>query len=372
MKIVSILGARPEFIRAGAMSRALRQHHQEIIVHTGQHYDANMSSIFFEELAIPDPDINLNVGSGKHGEQTGAMLTGIENILISEKPDWVIVHGDTNSTLAGALASAKLHVPVVHIEAGLRSFNRSMPEEINRIVTDHLATLLLCPSKAAVNNLSVEGIRSGVYIIGDLMADALFSAVKIAQTKSAILDQLNLDEKGYYLATVHRAENTDEPERLRSILQALLEIGKTIIFPVHPRTRIKISQLEGEWVTLLSRQNVKLIDPVGYLDMVRLEHDARMILTDSGGVQKEAYWLRVPCVTMRNETEWVETVEVGWNILTGAETQRIVETVRSFLAPVEHPPIYGDGNAALRCVAILEEVSFAGRSTSQSDFLINS
>lgn len=349
MKVVSIVGARPQFVKAAAVSRVLREKHTEVLVHTGQHYDSNMSAVFFEELGIPEPDVNLGVGSGHHGVQTGAMLARIEEVLLAERPDWVLVYGDTNSTLAGALAAAKLHIPVAHVEAGLRSFNRGMPEEINRVVADHLSDLLFCPSQTAVDNLAVEGIRRGVHLVGDVMVDALAFAAKRAQNRSGTLERLGLTKGRYLLATVHRAENTDDDVRLRNILAAFDALEEPVIFPAHPRTRKAINTLGYS-----PAPHVQLIEPVGYLDMVMLEQSARMILTDSGGVQKEAYWLGVPCITLRDETEWVETIEVGWNVIVGADISRIVQTVRSLAPPAERPALYGDGQAARRCVTLLE------------------
>ena len=350
MRVVTVVGARPQFIKAAPVSRVLRQRHTEVLVHTGQHYDENMSAVFFAELDLPQPDVNLGVGSGSHGAQTAAMLAGIEHVLLAEKPDWVLVYGDTNSTLAGALAAAKLHMPVAHVEAGLRSFNRAMPEEINRVLTDHVSDLLFCPSQTAVDNLAHEGIVRGVHLVGDVMADALAYAAERAQSHSDILQRLGLSEKDFLLATVHRAENTDDPARLRAILEAFAALDELIVFPVHPRTQARIAALN-----LKSKiQNLKFIDPVGYLDMVRLEQAARMILTDSGGIQKEAYWLGVPCVTLRDETEWVETVQTGWNYLVGAGLQRIVRAVRTFAIPDQHPALYGDGKAAMRCIVVLQ------------------
>jgi len=349
MKVVTVVGARPQFIKAAPVSRVLRQHHTEVLVHTGQHYDENMSAVFFAELDLPQPDVNLGVGSGSHGAQTAAMLAGIEHVLLVEKPDRVLVYGDTNSTLAGALAAAKLHIPVAHVEAGLRSFNRVMPEEINRVLTDHISDLLFCPSQTAVDNLAAEGITRGVHLVGDVMADALLWAAERARVQSTILEQVGVQEKGYLLATVHRAENTDDPARLRTILDAFAAFDEPIVFPIHPRTQARIATLN-----LKSKiQNLKSIAPVGYLDMVRLEQSARMILTDSGGIQKEAYWLGVPCVTLRDETEWVETVHAGWNVLVGADTARIVAAVREFAPPKERPVLYGDGRAAERMMSHL-------------------
>jgi len=363
VKIITIVGARPQFIKAASVSRELRKKHVEVLIHTGQHYDEKMSDIFFDELGIPAPDFNLGIGSGSHATQTGAMMAGIEKVLMKEKPSWVLVYGDTNSTLAGALTAAKLHVPVAHVEAGLRSFNRRMPEEINRVMVDHISDLLLCPSQTAVNNLKDEGITSGVHMVGDVMADALAYAAERSQNHSCILKKLGLNEGKYLLATVHRAENTDAPARLRNILSAFSQIEETIVFPVHPRTRKCIVELGFEnpkspAVGGLARggkiQNLKFIEPVGYLDMVRLEQSARMILTDSGGIQKEAYWLGVPCVTLRDETEWVETVKAGWNVLAGADSGRILELVRSFVPPAKRPLLYGDGKSAAKCVALLK------------------
>lgn len=351
MKVVSIVGARPQFIKAAAVSRVLRAGHTERLVHTGQHYDANMSAVFFEELNIPEPDVNLGIGSGPHGAQTGAMLTGIETVLLAEKPDWVLVYGDTNSTLAGALAGAKLHIPVAHVEAGLRSFNRDMPEELNRVVADHVSDLLFCPSQTAVNNLAAEGIRRGVHLVGDVMADALKFAAAQARNRSNILARLGLAGGRYLLATVHRAENTDQPHRLRNIMAAFEAVTEPLIFPVHPRTRHALTQIGFK---APQNPNLHLIEPVSYLDMVSLAQSARLILTDSGGLQKEAYWLGVPCVTLRDETEWVETVEAGWNVVVGAgTTENIIRAIETFSPPAAHPDLYGDGQTAGRIIQIL-------------------
>jgi UDP-GlcNAc3NAcA epimerase len=347
MKVVTIVGARPQFIKAAAISRVLRADHTEVMVHTGQHYDQNMSQVFFDELGIPAPDYNLEIGSGSHGSQTGAMLAAIEEVLKIEKPGWVLVYGDTNSTLAGALAAAKLHIKVAHVEAGLRSYNRRMPEEINRVLTDHISSLLFCPSQNAVLNLAKEGITEGAHLIGDVMYDALEYARSRLREIPNILTKLGLKEKGYLLATVHRAENTDDPVRLDSILQAINRTQEDVVSPVHPRTRKAIENLDIGFPS-----TVMLIDPVGYLDMVRLEEAARMILTDSGGIQKEAYWLEVPCITLREETEWVETVEEGWNVLVGANQKAILDSITSFRLPKAHPQLYGDSNAGQRSVAV--------------------
>ncbi|MEJ5197355.1 MAG: UDP-N-acetylglucosamine 2-epimerase (non-hydrolyzing) [Anaerolineae bacterium] len=352
MKVVTVVGARPQFIKAAPVCKALRAAgHSEYLVHTGQHYDYGMSQVFFDELDIPQPDINLEVGSGSHGRQTGEMLIRLEEVLLAEKPDRVLVYGDTNSTLAGALAAAKLHIPVAHVEAGLRSFNREMPEEHNRVLTDHIADLLFCPTQTAVDNLRNEGITRGVHLVGDTMYDAVLQFAALARTRSTILARLGLQPKRYLLATVHRPYNTDDPVNLRSILEAFAELEEPVIFPVHPRTRQRMEALN---VRTLERSNVQMIEPVGYLDMLALEQHARLILTDSGGIQKEAYWLGVPCVTLRTETEWVETVAAGWNVVVGADRARIVAAVRSLVAPAVRPLSYGDGRAAGQIVGILE------------------
>lgn len=313
IKILTVVGARPQFIKAAAVSRAIRETDglAEVMIHTGQHFDANMSDLFFEELAIPKPKYHLGINGGGHGDMTGRMLMAIEPILLAEKPEWVVVYGDTNSTLAGSLAAAKLHIPVAHVEAGLRSFNRRMPEELNRIVTDHLSTLHLCPTATAIANLAAEGVAKGVHHVGDVMYDATVFALEKAEIGSTILTELQLQPKQYALATVHRAENTDDPKRLREVVQFLLEQsrGRTVVLPLHPRTRGAAARLG------VSLEGLRVIDPVGYLDMAKLLHHATEVYTDSGGLQKEAYFHRVPCVTLRDETEWTETVTNGWNRL---------------------------------------------------------
>jgi len=325
MKVASIVGARPQFIKAAVVSRELRKQYQEVLIHTGQHYDDNMSKLFFRELDIPEPDYNLGVGSGPHGAQTGKMLVRIERVLRKEKPDWVLVYGDTNSTLAGALAAAKLHIPVAHVEAGLRSFNRRMPEELNRVVVDHVSDLLFAPTETAMKNLEREGLIERAHLIGDVMEEALRYYLPIARERSTILKRLQLDPKSYYLVTVHRAENTDSKQNLESVLQALVQLDHPVVFPLHPRTRKMIERFGlGRF---LNARRIRYLDPVGYLEMLALEENALTILTDSGGVQKEAYWLGVPCVTLREETEWVETVESGWNVLAGVETERILAAI---------------------------------------------
>ncbi|HID31669.1 MAG TPA: UDP-N-acetylglucosamine 2-epimerase (non-hydrolyzing), partial [Desulfobacterales bacterium] len=325
MRVATIVGARPQFIKAAPVSKALREAaHTEILVHTGQHYDHGMSQVFFEELGIREPDVNLGVGSGPHGWQTAEMLMRLEKVIQEQKPAWVLLFGDTNSTLAGALAACKLRIPIAHIEAGLRSFNREMPEEHNRVVTDHCSDLLFCPTRTAVDNLAREGITHGVHLVGDTMYDAVKEFSEIACRRSTILQQLGLKSKCYLLATIHRPYNTDVPRNLHNILTAFVEVDEPIVFPVHPRTRQRIIEF-GLGEPQSENSNLQFIDPVGYLDMLVLEQHARLILTDSGGIQKEAYFFGVPCVTLRPETEWVETVEAGWNVVVGSERSLIVQ-----------------------------------------------
>jgi UDP-GlcNAc3NAcA epimerase len=406
MKIVTVIGARPQFIKAAVVSRAIKALNrrsprsgglrsgdriEEVIIHTGQHYDYAMDRVFFEELEIPRPHYNLEVGSGPHGRQTGRMLEGIEAVLESEKPQLVLVYGDTNSTLAGALAAAKLHIPVAHVEAGLRSYNRQMPEEINRVIVDHLSEVLFCPTTESVRNLAGEGIRNGrskvVKKVGDVMYDSVLYYSDLADRKATILKDLGLfvssnPQSGlvdfvphsafriphsgwdapnselrtpdyYYLATLHRAENTDDPKRLISILRALREIGRTnpVILPVHPRTKKMMTSNR----VLPEGPEIRLIEPVSYLNMLALEKHAGAILTDSGGVQKEAYWLRVPCITLREETEWVETVQSGWNTLAGADGKRILKAVGDLnrKRPRSASRLFGDGRAGEKIVEAL-------------------
>jgi UDP-N-acetylglucosamine 2-epimerase len=352
MKIVTVVGARPQFIKAAPVCKALRAAgHAEYLAHTGQHYDYGMSQVFFDELGIPQPDINLEIGSGSHGQQTGQMLIRLEEILLAERPDWTLVYGDTNSTLAGALAAVKLRIPVAHVEAGLRSFNREMPEEHNRILTDHMADRLFCPTQTAVDHLRSEGITAGVHLVGDTMYDAVRQFSAMAQERSTILARLGLAPKGYLLATIHRPYNTDVPENLAGILAAFAEIAEPVIFPVHPRTRKKIGDLGRQ----VGADNPRMIEPVGYLDMLALQQNARLILTDSGGIQKEAYWQGVPCVTLRTETEWVETVAAGWNVVVGADGARIVQAVQTFTPPAARPLAYGDGCAAAHIERLLQK-----------------
>lgn len=321
MKILTVIGARPQFIKAAVVSRAFRQcaGAQEIIVHTGQHFDANMSDVFFEELDIPKPNYHLGIGGGTHGQNTGRMIEAIELVLLEENPDFLLVYGDTDSTLAGALAAVKIHIPVAHVEAGLRSFNRAMPEEINRIMTDHASSFLFTPTQTAVINLAAEGIvGEKVLNVGDVMYDAALYYGDRAEKISRILEQHNLVSKSYVLATLHRQENVDDRTRLASILQGFSTSNRPIILPLHPRTRKRLQEFG-----LSLPASVKVIEPVGYLDMIMLEKHAALIATDSGGVQKEAYFHKVPCITLRDETEWVELVDAGANRLVGADTQKI-------------------------------------------------
>lgn len=324
MMIMSVVGARPQFIKAAPVIKALAATHDVVQVHSGQHYDDNMSGVFFRELDIPEPDVHLGVGSNSHARQTAAMLERLEPVMNEHKPDGVLIYGDTNTTLAAAIVAAKLLIPIAHVEAGLRSFNWAMAEEQNRVVADHLSRLLFCPTDTAVRNLAAEGVTAGVHQVGDVMEEALVAAAGRAGTSSSVLEALGLREREYLLATVHRAENTDDAGRLCGILDAINAIGERVVFPMHPRTRRAV---EGAGWTPAA--TVLIVDPVGYLDMIRLESAALAVLTDSGGVQKEAFWLGVPCVTLRDETEWPETIVNGRNVLAGAATERIVSMARA-------------------------------------------
>jgi UDP-GlcNAc3NAcA epimerase len=350
MKIISVVGTRPEFIQAAPVSRILRQRHHEIWLHTGQHYGAQMSHAILDDLGIPTPSYNLHVGSGSHAQQTGRSLLRLEEILLAERPDVVLVRGDTNSTLAGALAASKLRIPLAHIEAGERSHNRCMPEEINRIVTDQLADIHFCASRHAVERLNEEGLTKSVHWVGDVMLDAMLQNRQIAHRRSQILARLRLAPGKYSLVTVHRQANVDDQVRLRQIIQILNEVQETIVFPVHPRTAKALVNL-GSCIG----HHVQLILPVSYFDMIVLEESARLIATDSGGVQREAYFLGIPCLTLRDETEWVETVETGWNKVVGTDPVVVLHEWEAFTPSDERPPIFGDGNAAHRIVKILEE-----------------
>ena len=367
MKLVTIIGARPQIIKAAALSRAIRNHYadqiQEVIVHTGQHYDDNMSQVFFDELQIPRPDYNLHVGSASHGVQTARMTEGIEALLIKEQPDFIVLYGDTNSTLAGAVAAAKIHVPIVHIEAGLRSFNKSMPEEINRIVCDHCSTLLFSPTLAGIENLKREGFPMGndgpytidnpkVYHCGDIMYDNSLHFAHIAEEKTDIIQHLELAGKPFILATIHRDSNTDNPERLSAIFKSLIQLSEKcqVVLPLHPRTAkfIKANLSEDLQKQIFNSPNIKLIPPVSFLEMIALERHAQLVMTDSGGVQKEAYFFKKPGIILRPETEWVEIVETGNAILADADESRIMHAWQHFKdnPPTTFPEIFGDGHAA--------------------------
>ena len=367
MQIVTVIGARPQIIKAAALSRAIKTHYaneiQEIIVHTGQHYDNNMSQVFFDELGIPCPDYNLHVGSASHGIQTARMTEGIEAILIKERPDFIVLYGDTNSTLAGAVAAAKIHVPIVHIEAGLRSFNKAMPEEINRIMCDHCSTLLFSPTLAGVENLKREGFtidnkppynidHPKVYHCGDIMYDNSLHFAEIAEQKTNIIQHLELTGKPFILATIHRDINTDQPKRLNAIFNAILKLSEAcpIVLPLHPRTAklLKINLTAEKQAQILSSPNIKIIPPVSFLEIIALERHSQLVMTDSGGVQKESYFFKKPCIILRHETEWVEIVQTGNAVLADADEVRIMEAWQHFKSnpPTVFPEIFGDGHAA--------------------------
>jgi len=348
--VASIVGARPQFIKAAPVTRALAGRFDEVLIHTGQHYDRGMSARFFEELQIPEPQYNLGVGSSPHSTQTGKMLIELGKILAAVRPSIVVVYGDTNSTLAGALAAVQAGIPVAHVEAGLRSFNRRMPEETNRIISDRIASFLFCPTPRAVENLGHEGITQGVHLVGDVMKDALDYNLAVARGRSQILARLGVRPREYVLATVHRAANTDDPDRLRRLLAAFGGLPSRIVLPLHPRTRKMMDEH-----SLVCPANTFLIEPLGYLDSLVLQENADCILTDSGGIQKEAYMLGVRCITLREETEWIETVEAGWNRLAGVEGRLILDAFRSWHPSGPRPALYGDGRAANRISDVLHQ-----------------
>jgi UDP-GlcNAc3NAcA epimerase len=355
IQIVTVVGARPQFVKAAVVSRAVAARAtdglmNEKIVHTGQHFDPSMSDIFFEELGIPSPSHHLGIGGGTHGQNTGRMIEAIERVLLAERPDWVLVYGDTDSTVAAALAAVKLHIPVAHVEAGLRSRNRRMPEEINRILTDHASDLLLTPTVAAMANLAREGIEGpGVVRVGDVMFDATVQFAERAERQSSILERLGCESGAYTLATVHRQENTDSRELLAAIVDAFAGSSRPIVWPVHPRTRRRLDEFG-----IAIPEIVIATKPLGYLDMLKLARHARLIATDSGGLQKEAYFHGVPCVTFREETEWVELVDSGWNVVMPPRSGRLAEALETFSAPPHRDRnIYGDGRAAERIIASL-------------------
>jgi UDP-N-acetylglucosamine 2-epimerase (non-hydrolysing) len=343
MKIVTVVGARPQFIKAAPLSRVLRGEHREVLVHTGQHYDDEMSAVFFRELGVPAPDYNLGVGSGPHGQQTGEMLKGIEEVLQGEQPHGVLVYGDTNSTLAGALAAAKMHIPVAHVEAGVRSYNRAMPEEVNRVLTDQVARLLFCPTPSSVENLRREGVTRGVHYVGDVMRDAQLLFFPEAQRRSSILEKVGLQRRRYALLTVHRPETVDCDERLTRLMAAVARLDLPIVFPVHPRTRKRLAAL-GLLESLGAR--VTVLPPVGYLDMLLLQGEARAVLTDSGGVQREAHYLSVPSIILRKETEWPELVEVGASRLVGEDFGELNTELLMSSKPVSPCALFGAGEAS--------------------------
>ena len=352
VRVATVLGARPQFIKAAPVSAELRQRGcTEYLIHTGQHYDTSMSGVFFDELGLERPAVDLHVGSGPHGAQTAQMLAGVERELLRLRPDWVLVYGDTNSTLAGALAACKLRIPVAHVEAGLRSFNRAMPEEHNRVLTDHCADRLLCPTETARANLEREGLTTGVSVVGDTMLDAVLQFGARARERSRVLADLGIEPGQYLLATLHRPYNTDHPGTLGALLDALAAIEEPVIFPAHPRTTARMAAMDpegGRWRS----STLRIVEPVGYLDMLQLEQSARLIITDSGGVQKEAYFFKVPCVTVRPETEWVETVAAGMNVLAPTPAAMLEAAGRRDW-PGSAPPVFGDGHAAARIVTEL-------------------
>lgn len=337
MKIIEIIGARPQFIKAAVVSKQLRKHEKinDIILHTGQHYDENMSKVFFEELQIPKPDFNLNVGSGSHGKQTALMLEGIEEVLKNENPNWVLVYGDTNSTIAGSLAASKLHIKVAHVEAGLRSFNRLMPEEINRITTDHISDILFAPTQNAMQLLKNEGLKDRSYFSGDVMFDSVLFYQNLAEERILLNQITNLNE--FYLATIHRQENTDDPQKLQNIFSAFSDLDIPVLLPLHPRTQKLIKQINYSG-------NVHIVNPVGYLEMLLLIKNSKKVLTDSGGLQKEAYFLKKQCVTLRNETEWIETLQGNWNFTVGTDINQIIEKTKINFAE-DQLNSFGDGKA---------------------------
>ncbi len=349
MKIFSIVGARPQFIKLAPLSSGLAGIHEEIIVHTGQHYDYAMSEKIFQDLEIRKPDIHLEVGSGSHACQTAEMMKGLESAMMTMKPDLVIVFGDTNSTLAGALTASKLKIPIVHIEAGLRSFNKNMPEEINRIVTDHVSGFLFAPTLTAVQNLTNEGLRAATSLTGDIMVDTMNNNLKIALRKSTLVSDLKLDKGSYNLLTLHRDYNVDNQEILKNILDQLGQLGEKIIFPVHPRTR---KMLSGQ---VKISGNIQLSEPLGYLDFIALENSSKRIITDSGGIQKEAYILKKPCITLRTETEWVETVREKWNLLVSPVEPDMASKILSFSTPEKQNPIFGE-KVAYKMVKIINSL----------------
>ena len=351
MKIACVIGVRPEFIQAEPVINNLKKH-DVILVHTGQHYDYELSKVFFNELNIPEPNYHLDVGSGLHGHQTGEMLKSIEDVFIKEEPDSVLVFGDTNTTLAGALAAVKQQIPLAHVEAGLRSFDRRMPEEINRVVVDHVSNMLFAPTNTAVINLSREGISEYVYNTGDVMYDSLLQKTESIKNNRDILEEYHLQAQNYFLMTLHRSENTKSFQNLKNILLAINESGEQFIFPIHPRTKKFIEKYSMS--SLLDKMdNIRIIEPLGYLNFLRILYGARKVLTDSGGIQKQAFMLGIPCITLRENTEWVETVEMGWNVLVGTDKEKIKKMINIFSPQGERSRAYGDGRASKKISEIL-------------------
>lgn len=358
MKIASIVGARPQFIKLAPLSREFRKKHREVLIDTGQHYDEEMASVFFEEFKIPKPDHSLGIGSGEHGQQTGRMLVSLEKTLVSEKPDLVVVFGDTNSTLAGALSAAKMNIPVAHVEAGLRSYDRTMPEEINRVLTDHISTLLFCPTDASKHNLRREGITEGVHVVGDVMVDALEESRKAAENHSKILRELGLKPKEYQFMTIHRPSNVDIDKHLEGIIDAVGACNDRTVFSVHPRTAKMMKEFGIE--KRLS-PNIIVTKPLSHMDAVWLVANAKRVLTDSGGLQKEAYLLGTPCITLRDTTEWIETINTKWNTLVGHDPERILAAVDSFKPPEYRPKIFGPAGASGRIAEIVDHFLSEGK-----------
>jgi len=355
MKLISVVGARPNFVKIAPIIRAIRQSSppiRHLLVHTGQHYDYEMSQVFFEDLELPEPDYHLGVGSGTHAEQTGRIMIEVERVLLQEKPDVVIVVGDVNSTLAAALAAVKVHVPIAHVEAGVRTYDMQVPEEVNRVLTDHVSSLLFAPTQTAVDNLVKEGITKGVCLTGDTMLDSYMAFSAVAEQRSGILSKLRLERKGYLLATVHRPRNTDDAAKLRDIVGSFASVRETVVFPVHPRTEKCLRQY-ALYDELKMARNMRVVEPVNYLDSIVLTRNAVKILTDSGGLQREAYFAGVPCITLDETTAWMETVDDGWNTLVSSNREKIVDAIKRFEPLGRQRDVFGDGKAAERIAGTL-------------------
>jgi len=360
MRILTVVGNRPQFIKAAAVSGPLRQAHEEVLVHTGQHHDDNLSRVFFSELGLAAPDVQLHIAGGTNTSQTSRMLAALEPLLADVRPDCLLVYGDTNSTLAGALAAAQAHIPVVHVEAGMRSFDRSMPEELNRVLTDHVSNLLLCPSQTAADNLAAESVHGKVVVVGDVMVDVALRWQPAARSQRSVPEAHSVEPSSYVLLSSHRAGNVDVPERLQALVDIIASLPRPVVFPVHPRTKARLRET-GLDATLSSMEHVHLADPLPYAEFTALLCQAQAVLTDSGGVQKEAYLAGVPCITLRANTEWVETVETGWNTLVDLDLEAVLAALESS-PPTARPQLYGDGDAAQRCVTAISELQ--SRSTS--------